>query len=199
MDHSLGPIARVCPDHGHRLVPIAFHPGVFEHGYCPPCDQALVWLGEHGEAAYAGTRQTPGWKIRRIGPQDGPSQSCARGEFRLHRTWITKGIALFLEGRGQVWTLCHDGEPVEPVAQFLSATEHEIRVTRCPECRTFNVFLLDPMYGEEILGLFPWNEEELPDIRKLELFPIRYHEIDAAMTMAILDEVLRRLLPPPKA
>lgn len=191
MERSTGPGHRTCPEQGHRLVPIAFHPGVFEHAYCPSCDLALAWLGEAGADVYAGERRADSWKVRRI---EGRS-TCSRGEFRLHKAWLSRGIEEFRAGRGEIWKLCHDGQEVEPVLEFVSATEHAVKVARCAECRTYNVFLFDPLYGEEILCVFPWNEDGAPDIRKLELLPIRYHEIDAATTMAILDQVLRKLLP----
>ncbi|MEN9354155.1 MAG: hypothetical protein RL318_1480, partial [Fibrobacterota bacterium] len=87
MDHSMGPVSRVCPAKGHRLVPIAFHPGVFEHAYCPLCDQALAWLGDQAQDQYAGERHGDGWKVRRL--TEGAA-GCTRAEFRLHRTWLSK-------------------------------------------------------------------------------------------------------------
>lgn len=193
MQPPKAPVARTCPEHGHRLVPLGFHPGVFEHAWCPLCDLALVWLGPEGDVGYAATNPCGTARVRRLVGES----VCTLGEYRLHRTWLRKGIEMFRAEKGTLWRSCHEGVEVEGVLEFQAVTGHEIKVARCGECRTFNVFLYDPDYGEEILALFPFDAQDLPDIRKLELMPVRTPEIDAATTMAILDQVLRRLLPAP--
>jgi hypothetical protein len=181
---------RTCPGCTQKLVPIARHPGVFEHAFCPHCDTAHARVGERGEFAYSGKRS--GIRFR-LNPEQGHRPGCTRREYRLHTTWITRGIELFLENRGKLWRQCHDETLVPAVCDFTSVTGAQVKVAACPDCRTYNVFLLDPAYGEEIACLFPFGPDDAPDIRSLQLIPMQFHELDSAALLALLDETIRHI------
>ena len=181
---------RTCPNCTQKLVPIARHPGVFEHAYCPSCQTAHAHVGESCEFAYSGPRDGLRFRLR---PRHEPRPGGTRREYRLHATWITRGVELFLENRGKLWRQCHDETPVPAVCEFTSVTGAQVKVAACPDCRTYNVFLMHPDCGEEIACLFPFGQDDGPDIRSLQLMPLQFHELDSAALLALLDETIRHI------